>query len=147
MFRGNYPTRIDDKGRLKVPADFKRVIESKYGSSKFYITSFNGSAAMVFPMDEWEAMEREVMAKPKTLPARNKFLEVTSYYGQEVEMDAQGRLLIPALLRDKAVLTAEVSVLGQGEKLVVKNMEAIRKQVEENPFTDEDAEALSAMGS
>ncbi|PYX46476.1 MAG: division/cell wall cluster transcriptional repressor MraZ, partial [Acidobacteria bacterium] len=41
MFRGNHPTRVDEKGRLKVPAEFKRVIDEKYGT-QFYITSLDG---------------------------------------------------------------------------------------------------------
>jgi DNA-binding transcriptional regulator/RsmH inhibitor MraZ len=39
MFRGNHPTRVDEKGRLKVPAEFKRVLDEKYSSGQFYITS------------------------------------------------------------------------------------------------------------
>ncbi|HEV8524172.1 MAG TPA: division/cell wall cluster transcriptional repressor MraZ, partial [Terriglobales bacterium] len=42
MFRGNHPTRVDEKGRLKVPAEFKRVIDEKYAGNEFYITSLDG---------------------------------------------------------------------------------------------------------
>jgi MraZ protein len=147
MFRGSYQTRVDDKGRLKVPADFKRVLEQEHsGSTKFYVTSFDGSCAMVYPITEWEKQEREVMAKPKTLPQRNHFLRNTSYYGQEVEIDGQGRLLLPPLLREKAGLTGDVSVLGMAEYLEVRNREVLDKQVEEKPFTDADAQALSEFG-
>lgn len=144
MFRGNRPTRMDEKGRLKVPADYKRVVDEKYSSPKFYVTSWDGTAAMLYPMEEWEKIERDMQAKPANDPHRKRFLMVTSYYGQEIEMDAQGRLLLPQLLREKAGLTGDVAVLGMLDYLVVRNMDDIRKQVEENPFTDEDAEALSA---
>jgi MraZ protein len=147
MFRGNYPTRTDDKGRLKVPADFKRVADEKYGGSgKFYITSWDGGDAHVYPMDEWEKNEREILAKPFSDPRRKKFLLVTSYYGQEVEMDGQGRLLLPALLREKANLKGDVAVVGMLDHLEIKNMVVLRKQVEENPFTDDDAQGLSELG-
>ena len=46
MFRGNHPTRVDEKSRLKIPAEFKRVIDEKYGQ-KFYITSLDGSIAQL----------------------------------------------------------------------------------------------------
>src|SRR5216683_2786275 len=46
MFRGNHPTRVDEKGRLKIPAEFKRVIDEKYGQ-QFYITSLDGKVASV----------------------------------------------------------------------------------------------------
>lgn len=144
MFRGSSQTRVDDKGRLKVPSDFKRVLDDEHsGVVRFYITSWDGSKAMIYPMDEWEKQEREVMAKPKTHPQRNHFLKVTSYYGQEVEIDGQGRLLLPARLREKANLKGDVSVLGLADHLEVVNDDVLSKDVEENPFTDADAQALS----
>jgi MraZ protein len=137
---------MDEKGRLKVPADYKHVVEEKYASTKFYVTSWDGTAAMLYPMEEWEKIERDVQKKSATDPHRKRFLMATSYYGQEAEMDAQGRLLLPQLLREKAGLTGDVAVLGMLEYLVVRNMDDVRKQVEENPFTDEDAAALN-LGS
>lgn len=144
MFRGNRPTRMDEKGRLKVPADFKRETEERYSSPKFYVTSKTGTAALLYPMEEWEKIEQEMLKLPENHPQKQKFLLVTSYYGQEAEMDAQGRLLLPQLLRDKAQLSGDVAVLGMQTHLVVRNMADISKYVEENPFTDEDAAALSA---
>src|SRR5512142_3257142 len=111
MFRGNYPTRADEKGRLKVPADFKRYIDERYAVT-FYVTSLDGKAAMVYPMEEWERMEQKIAALPSFNPTRKKFLDRTNYYGQVVEMDAQGRLLLPALLRDAANLKGELAVVG-----------------------------------
>jgi MraZ protein len=148
MFRGGSQARVDEKGRLKVPADFKRVLDEDHaGVTKFYITSWDGTFAMVYPIGEWEKQEREVLAKSRTNPHRAHFLRVTSWYGQEVEIDGQGRLLLPALLRDKANLTGDVAVIGMGEYLEVRNREVLAKQVEEKPFTDADAEALSGSGS
>jgi len=145
MFRGNYPTRADEKGRLKVPADFKRHIDERY-SAQFYVTSLDGKAAMVYPMDEWEKMEQKIAALPTFNPTRKKFLDRTNYYGQVVEMDAQGRLLIPALLRDAANLKGELSVVGQLNHLLVRNMEAYRTEIEQNPWTDTDDQTLNELG-
>ena len=61
MFRGNHPTRVDEKGRLKVPAEFKRVIDEKYGA-QFYITSLDGKSAQVYPFEEWERIEQKLAA-------------------------------------------------------------------------------------
>ena len=145
MSRGNHPTRVDDKGRLKVPADHKRVIDERYGEV-FYITSRDGKTAEVYPMDEWERIEQAALKNPTSNPVVKKFLEVTNYYGQVVELDGQGRLLLPSLIREKANLKGDVAVVGMLRFLVVRNMEAYSKQVEENPLTDEDANALSNLG-
>jgi transcriptional regulator MraZ len=146
MFRGNYPTRMDEKGRMKVPADFKHEIEERYGSSKFYITSRDGKVAEVYPMEEWETIEAKLDKLPMTNPALQKFLDATNYYGQVVEMDGQGRLLMPGLLREAANLQGEVAVVGNLRRLLVRNMEAYTKKVVENPVTDEDNKALSELG-
>jgi MraZ protein len=146
MLRGNYPTRTDEKGRLKVPADFKRELDERYGADRYYVTSRNGQTAEIHPMEEWEKIEQKLSAVPTSNPYRKKFLEITNYYGQVVEMDAQGRLLLPALLREKANLRGEVAVIGMLSYLEVRNMEAYSKQIEENPLSDEDANALSELG-
>lgn len=147
MFRGNYPTRMDEKGRLKVPADFKRELEENYAScSKFYVTSRNGKIAEVYPMEEWEKIEAKLDKLPTTNPAVQKFLDNTNYYGQVVEMDGQGRLLMPGLLREAANLQGDVAVGGRLRYLQVRNNEAYKKQVEENPVTDEDNKILSEFG-
>ena len=98
MFRGNHPTRVDEKGRLKIPAEFKRVIDEKYGQ-QFYITSLDGTVAQVYPFEEWEQIEQKLAGLSTFNPTKKSFLTATNYYGQEVEMDGQGRLLLPQLLR------------------------------------------------
>ena len=99
MFRGNHPTRVDEKGRLKVPAEFKRVIDEKYGQ-QFYITSLDGKVAQVYPFEEWERIEQKLAGLSTFNPTKKKFLDRVNYYGQQVEMDGQGRLLMPQLLRE-----------------------------------------------
>src|ERR1039458_1999612 len=89
MFRGNHPTRVDEKGRLKVPAEFKRVIDEKY-AQKFYITSLDGIVAQVYPFEEWERIEQKLASLSTFNPTKKKFLNRTNYYGQVVEMDGQG---------------------------------------------------------
>jgi MraZ protein len=128
MFRGNHPTRVDEKGRLKLPAEFKREIEERYGT-KFYITSENGRTAKVYPMEEWEKIEQKLMNMPNSNPSKKRLLTATSYYGQNAEMDAQGRLLVPQILREKAQVIGDVAVFGMLTFLEVTNMDAIRQEM------------------
>ncbi|MGB7621546.1 MAG: division/cell wall cluster transcriptional repressor MraZ [Terriglobia bacterium] len=145
MFRGNHPTRVDEKGRLKVPAEFKRVIDEKY-AQKFYITSLDGIVAQVYPFEEWERIEQKLAALSTFNPTKKKFLNRTNYYGQVVEMDGQGRLLVPQILRESAQIRGEVAVLGNLTYLEVRNLEAFRKEIEEQAFTDEDTKTLDELG-
>ena len=145
MFRGNHPTRVDEKGRLKVPAEFKRVLDEKYGQ-QFYITSFDGKVAQVYPFEEWERIEQKLAGLSTFNPTKKKFLDRTNYWGQQVEMDAQGRLLIPQLLRESAQIEGEVAVIGQLTYLVVRNLEQYRREIEEDKFTPEDEKTLDELG-
>ena len=145
MFRGNHPTRVDEKGRLKVPAEFKRVVDEKY-NEKFYITSLDGKVGQVYPFEEWERIEQKLAGLSTFNPTKKKFLDRVNYYGQMVEMDGQGRLLIPQLLREAAQLKGEVAVTGNLTHLVVRNLEAYRTEIEEQSFTSEDEKTLDDLG-
>jgi MraZ protein len=144
MFRGNHPTRVDEKGRLKVPSEFKRTIDEKYGT-QFYITSLDGKVAQVYPFEEWQQIEEKLARLSNFNPTKKKFLNRTNYYGQVVEMDAQGRLLIPALLRDSAQIKGEVAVVGQLKYLEVQSIERYKQDIEV-PFTAEDENTLDELG-
>jgi MraZ protein len=122
MFRGNHPTRVDEKGRLKLPAEFKRRVDELYGP-QFYITSMDGKRAQVYPLKEWEQIETSLARMSPMDPIRKKFLDVTNFYGQMAEMDAQGRLLIPQKLRELAKVMGDVNVLGSQTLLEVVNAE------------------------
>jgi MraZ protein len=145
MFRGNHPTRVDEKGRLKIPAEFKRVIDDKY-ALRFYITSLDGKVAQIYPFEEWERIEQKLAALSTYNPTKKKFLNRVNYYGQVVEMDGQGRLLIPQILREAAQIRGEVAVLGNLTYLEVHNMEAFRREIEEQAFTDDDTKTLDELG-
>jgi transcriptional regulator MraZ len=145
MFRGNHPTRVDEKGRLKVPAEFKRVIDEKYGQ-QFYITSLDGDVAQVYPFEEWERIEQKLAGLSTFNPTKKKFLSKVNYWGQVVEMDGQGRLLIPQLLREAAQIKGEVAVSGYQTYLEVRNMDAYQRKVREEKFTPDDEKTLDELG-
>lgn len=145
MFRGNHPTRVDEKGRLKVPAEFKRVIDEKYGT-QFYITSLDGKVAQIYPFEEWEQIEQKLAVLSTFNPTKKKFLSRTNYWGQQVEMDGQGRLLLPQLLREAAQIKGEVAVVGYQKYLEVRNLEAYRQEILQEQFTPEDEKTLDDLG-
>ena len=144
MFRGSCPTRVDEKGRLKVPADYKRLVEES--GKEFYITSMDGRRAQIYPMRIWELKEEAIGRMASTDPARQKFLERTSYFGQTVEVDQQGRLLLPQVLREAAKLTGDVLVLGSREILEIVNLDEFKQRMEESPLSGDELARLAAAG-
>ena len=145
MFRGNHPTRVDEKGRLKLPAEFKRQIDESYGT-QFYITSKDGKAAEIYPLQEWEKVEQKLAAIPNFNPAKKKLLDRVNYYGQMVEMDTQGRVLLPQILRESAKVMGDVVVFGMQTYLEVANHDAFRQNMDANPLTPEDEQSLASFG-
>ena len=145
MFRGNVPARIDDKGRLKVPNTFRALLENKYGRELF-LTSLSGEFVRLYPMPVWLEIEQKLGAMPSTHPSRMRFLDRVNYFGQAAEMDAQGRVIMPVRLRDAATMMGDVDVLGQVTYLDVWNHERFLTKMQREPYTDDDARALSEFG-
>ena len=107
MLRGNIPARVDEKGRLKIPAAF--LEELKAFGEQFYVTSETGDYARIFPMKIWEELESKLARLSSHNRTKQKFLTWTNYYGQAVEVDSQGRILIPPKLREYARFDRDVT--------------------------------------
>jgi MraZ protein len=146
MFRGNHPTKVDEKGRLKLPAAFKQLLDAQ-NVSQFYITSQDGKSAEIWPLPEWEKREA-LLARRSTLnTVVKKYLNMTSFYGQQVEIDNQGRVLLPQILRGKAQLDTDVVVFGKTTYLEVHNRENFVRDLESNQMTEDECNALDAIFS
>ncbi len=145
MFRGSTVATIDEKGRLKVPTDFRRALEERYGV-EFFLTSVGGEQALIYPLPVWEEIESRLAALPATDRLKDRYLERVSYYGQQVRLDGQGRLLVPPILRSTAEMSGEVVVSARIDHLVVWNRERLEKRLAERPFTDEDFQLLAERG-
>lgn len=147
MLRGSYTARMDEKGRLKIPADFKRYLDETYKRADFYVTSLAGECAWIYPLQEWEAIENKLALLPSMDPAKRKFLDRVNYYGQMQQVDSQGRILIHPLLRSSAELLGEVTVMGNLTYLEVWATERFRaSRLLADPYTDADAAAIAQLG-
>jgi MraZ protein len=142
--RGNCPAKVDEKGRLKIPAVFLDALK-KYGR-QFYITSTTGESARIYPMKVWSKIEDKLAQAPSQSPAKRKFLLRTSYFGQTVDMDGQGRVLLPAVLREAAKMKGEVDVFGSLDYLEVMIHARVLEDLKNSPFTDDDYKALQDLG-
>jgi MraZ protein len=145
VFRGHEQARIDDKGRLKLPNVFRSLLESKYGRDLF-VTSLTGEYARIYPMPVWLAMEEKLGQMPSSHPSRLRFLDRVNFFGQQVELDAQGRVLVPARLRETALMSGDVDVLGQYNYLDVWNHDRFVSKMQRDVYTEEDARALAEFG-
>lgn len=141
-FRGSYQATIDDKGRLKLPARMKGQVEEWFGANVF-VTSIAPHEIRVYPLPVWEELEQRFLARPSMDPLVQRLLEHANY-GQEDEMDAQGRVLVPALLREAIGMSGEVVVSGRGRFLAVVARDRAQGELT-TAFTTEELSALAVL--
>src|ERR1700730_6339441 len=110
MFRGNLPAMADEGGRLKIPAPLLESLR-EFGN-RLFITSKDGQCALVYPLKIWSEIEAKWARVSSYNPAKQRFLTISNYYGQVVEIDGQGRLVVPLVLRRSARIRGQVHVMG-----------------------------------
>lgn len=116
-FSGKYYYSVDEKTRLIVPAPFREIISSNY-SSKMYITNAAFDRCLhIYPYEEWSKLEEKVRGLPKMLEEVRFFMRRVIASAQECSIDKQGRILIPASLREDAGINGEVVIVGQIDKV------------------------------
>jgi len=145
MLRGNSIAKVDEKGRLKLPAQFRAAIEPEYGT-EFFVTSLRGESVRIYPIRVWARVEEKLARASSVDPAVMRFKNSVNFYGQCAVMDGQGRVLIHPLVRDKAGIRGEVAVLGQQEFLEVWNRSAFEERLAGDPLTDADLATLANLG-
>jgi transcriptional regulator MraZ len=145
MLRGSSLAKLDEKGRLKLPAGFRALLEPKFGS-EFFVTSLRGDSVRIYPMDVWLRVEERLARASSLNPSVMRFKNAVNYFGQSSPMDAQGRILVHALLRERADVRGEVVVLGQQDFLEVWNRSAFEERLQADPLTDADLDTLSDLG-
>ena len=96
--RGTLSSRVDEKGRLKLPAAVAQYLAAK-GEQKVFVTTLNISTALIYPLSVWHETERMLQEPGDDADVRADVAFVANHYGEDAEVDAQGRVLIPTTLR------------------------------------------------
>ena len=143
--RGSASARIDDKGRLKIPTLFRGLIQDDKGPDVF-VTSLDCACVRIYPMPVWLEIETKLTRMPANHPSRLKFLDRVNYYGQSGELDSQGRVVIPAHLRDSAGIVGDVRVFGRIDYLDVWNEVRFVQKLEREAWSEDDGLRLAEHG-
>lgn len=132
MLYGRFQHNIDAKGRLFVPAKLR----DKLGSS-FIAAAVMDHCVCLYSMDEWEKLQAGLAEKPMTQARRlQRYLSANAV---DVQVDAQGRILLPRHLITYATLEKEALVIGAGNRAEIWNPAAYEAEV--TAMTDEEIEA------
>ena len=151
MFRGIQTGRVDDKGRLKLPALVRQKLEEQYRDANVFITSLDGAVAKVFPLREWEAVESRLSEKsPEGKESdgamKDRILFQANRFGAEETLDNQGRILVPAVLREVAGMRGEVKILWQSNHMLVLTATKFDETADANRLTAEDLQHAANLG-
>jgi MraZ protein len=116
-FSGKHYYTVDEKGRLIIPAPFREILSTHYSSRLFITNAAFDRCLHIYPYEEWTKLEEKVRGLPKMLKEVRLFMRRVIASAQECSFDKQGRLLIPAALREDAEITGDVVIVGQIEKI------------------------------
>ena len=143
-FRGSYIAKIDDRGRVKIPAKYLSALEADSGKEA-YLTSVNGDHILFYPMKVWQEIEKKIAAIPMRDPDMEEFISRSSYWGSETEIDSKGRILIPPDLRAASKLESSLLILGKIDYMVIWNKEVFEARYMGGQFSDEKMHRVSRL--
>jgi len=108
---------MDAKGRLAMPARQREPLLSECGGQVVVTIDTQSACLAIYPLPEWERIEREIQNLPALKPAVKRFQRLMLGYATDLELDGNGRMLLPQPLREYARLDKKLVLVGQGNKL------------------------------
>lgn len=119
MFRGINAINIDGKGRLAVPTRYRDALGAGAGAPLVVTIDTEETCLLLYPASTWQVIEDNLQRLPSFNAAARRIQRLLIGHATDVELDGNGRLLLPPLLRDHAKLDKRVVMIGQGNKFEV----------------------------
>jgi MraZ protein len=116
-FSGKYYYTVDPKGRIIIPAPFREIISANYSPKLYVVNAAFDRCLHLYPQEEWNRLEERVRAMPKMDEAVKFFMRKVIASAVEIELDKQGRALIPAAHREDSGINGEIVIVGQIDKI------------------------------
>jgi MraZ protein len=116
MFRGINSVLLDAKGRMAMPARYREQLQNDRVSQLVLTIDTESPCLLLYPTPEWELIEQKLQALPSFNRAARRIQRLLVGHATELELDGNGRLLVPPLLRTYAKLDKCVMLVGQGKK-------------------------------
>jgi MraZ protein len=119
MFRGITAINIDGKGRLAVPTRYREALGGQERASLVVTIDTEETCLLLYPTAQWQVIEDNLQRLPSFNAAARRIQRLLIGHATDVELDGNGRVLLPQLLRDYAHLDKHVVMIGQGNKFEV----------------------------
>ena len=118
IFRGINNLALDAKGRMAMPARYRERLMETCGG-RLVVTVDKDSCLLVYPLPEWEIIEAQLIALPSLNKQARLLQRLLIGHATEVELDSQGRILLPTMLREYAGMEKKLVLIGQGKKFEI----------------------------
>ncbi|MDQ7050786.1 MAG: division/cell wall cluster transcriptional repressor MraZ [Enterobacterales bacterium] len=115
MFRGANSINLDSKGRIAIPGKYRPSISESADCHLIITCDPYDNCLLIFSLADWEATEADLQSLSNSKPLHRRLKRIMLSHATEVDMDSNGRLLIPSVLRDRAKLKKDVMLIGQGK--------------------------------
>ena len=119
MFRGLSSGQIDAKGRITIPANYRTLMVEEASGSLVVTIDTQQKCLLLYPFPQWQIIEEKLESLPSFQPGARRIQRLLLGHATELELDRQGRILLPNLLRDHAELDKTVMLVGQGKKIEI----------------------------
>lgn len=119
MFRGINAVNLDTKGRMAIPTKFRDALQSSEQSDVVVTIDTDSLCLLLYPLKQWELIEEKLQALPSFNPEARRIQRLLIGHASDLELDSNGRILIPSLLREYARLEKKVMLIGQGKKFEI----------------------------
>ena len=113
-FMGTYQNNVDPKGRVSIPVKYREAL-----GERFFVTKGFDNCIDIYTLEEWEKFAQKLHKLSVTKRDMRDFVRFIFGNATEVELDKQGRILLPAMLRDTVGIEKEVIVMGVGNKVEI----------------------------
>jgi MraZ protein len=130
-FFGTYHHNLDSKGRLNLPAQLRKQISNESAGQLLITKGYQGGCLFVYPQDNWTKIMAELESQPRTEENRNA-LRIFAAESILAELDAQGRIMIPAKFLQETGLVKEAVIVGVSDKMEIWNPGSYQKLLEQN---------------
>jgi MraZ protein len=137
MFRGASKVSLDAKGRMAIPTRYRDRLAARC-DGHIVVTVDKDHCLLVYPMPDWEELERKLVRLPSMNKTARRIVRIMVGYATEVDMDANGRILVSRELRDFASLERNGMLIGQGNKFELWDEAAWNEKRDQ--WLDEDEE-------
>ena len=131
MFRGISKASLDDRGRFAMPARFRDGLRARSDSKLVITIDRQDKCLLLYPDNEWLAVEKRLERLSNLNPAVRQLQRMLMGFAIDVELDGNGRVLIPPILRDYAGIDKAVMVMGQSNKLELWSEDVLQAQLVE----------------